>query len=50
MRREPTWHEPVALLVLLAICAGIGACYGQVMHGNWKCGMPGVHCRIEVKP
>ena len=38
----------VFVLVLAGIL-GIAAAWGSWMHGDWKCGMPGVQCRKVTK-
>lgn len=49
MHTRWTLAECLVLLAMLAALGGLAALYGHWAYGNWKCGMPGVRCRIEVK-
>ena len=40
-----------AFVVLLALASAYllaAAVYGRAVYGTWRCGLPGIECRIEV--
>lgn len=46
---NPWWVDLLILLLLLAIIGVLGAAHGYFAYGDWRCGMPGVHCRKITK-
>lgn len=47
--RNPWWVDTILLIVIVGIVLGLSAARAHWAYGDWKCGMPGVHCRKLVK-
>lgn len=44
-----TWLFGLFFAAVVGLLLGAGVLYGKWMYGDWKCGMPGVHCRRIAK-
>lgn len=36
----------IAGALIISVILGLAGGYGHLIYGDWKCGMPGVHCRL----